>query len=233
MRIALLDDEPSETARLSEFLRGAGHTTDLFQDPRLFVKHLHRETFDLIVIDWQMPGMSGLEVLQWIRKAMQSDTPVIFVTNLGGEASIMEGLDNGADDYLTKPVRKGEFLSRVHATLRRAQPATAPKSTETYGPYTFKALESIVRLNDEDIALTPKELNLSLLLFRNADKALSRTYIQQHVWGNDNITTRSMDAHLSRLRTKLRLNDAEQGYHLMPIYNFGYRLVATHATHSV
>lgn len=222
----MVDDEKQETDRLADFLIALDHRVEAYNQSEVFAKALRRESFDLVVVDWQMPGMSGIEILKWIRQGLKLSVPVIFVTNMASEASVMEGLDNGADDYLVKPVRRGEFASRVAAALRRANPALSSQNErEVYGGFDFNPTASAVTVQGAVISLTPKELELSLLLFRNLDKALSRAHIQQAVWGNDIMTTRSMDAHLSRLRNKLGLNAAKSEFHLMPIYNFGYRLV--------
>lgn len=225
MRIALLDDELVETNRLSQILTGSGLLVSAFNKPDLFLRALSRETFDLMIFDWQMPQMSGLEVLQWVRQGLHLETPVIFITNMGCEENIVLGLDSGATDYLIKPVRSAELLSRIRAAVRKTNLHSAKSNVEGVGPYRIVEDDSCVYLEGQQISLTPKEMALTLLLFRNLGTALSRSHIQLAVWGNELVSSRSMDAHLSRLRTKIRLNQEQTGIYLMPIYNFGYRLV--------
>ena len=227
MRIAIVDDQTEITNHLANILGNADFQCEQFNDPKKFIKSLHTESYDLVVLDWQMPQMDGPDVVRWVREGLNLKMPIIFVTNLDSEAHIIEGLNVGADDYISKPIKRGEFVSRINAALRRYGVDKAQKNVHTFGPYEFNESLSQLKINDLIIDLTPKEMQLSLLLFKNLDKALSRNPIQDAIWGNaEHVSSRSMDVHLSRLRAKLHLNTPGCAFHLIPIYNFGYRLTA-------
>jgi len=116
------------------------------------------------------------------------------------------------------------LIARVNALLRRAYPAKAAEGVETFGDYGFNAPAETVSVGGETVNLTAKEFGLALLLFRNTHRALSRAHILEAVWGrNPDLATRTLDMHISRIRTKLNLRP-ENGFRLSPVYSYGYRL---------
>jgi len=168
-----------------------------------------------------LPDMSGLDVLQRLR-ALEQRAPVLFVTSRDAEADIVQALSHGADDYLVKPPRPGELLARVQALARRASGAS-PDAVFTMGRYAFDPSRAQVRLQDEVLALTQRQFALALVLFRNPGRLLSRQYLLETVWGlNATVQTRTLDIHVSQLRTALRLSD--NGWRIHSIYAHGYRL---------
>jgi DNA-binding response OmpR family regulator len=180
-----------------------------------------RETFDVLVLDWMMPDMTGLDVLDWLRQ-LENHTPVLFLTSRDAEEDIVTALTHGADDYLVKPARSGELLARLRALQRRADGA-AGASSLTVGPYEFDAGLSVVRLHGEILELTQRQYELALVLFRNTGRLLSRQYLLEAVWGlNDNVQTRTLDIHISQLRNQLSL--ADNGWRIHSVYAHGYRL---------
>jgi len=132
-------------------------------------------------------------------------------------------LENGADDYMIKPVRRQETIARVHALLRRAYPRVEQKLL-SFPPFEIDTAKGEVRRNGERIELTPKEFELTVVLFRNLGRLLSRGHLQEAVWGRSgDLVTRTVDTHVSQVRKKLDLR-AETGFRVVPIYNYGYRL---------
>lgn len=224
LRVAIMDDSPQDALHLDKILTSAGCSTTVFNDSIPFLRALALESFDVMLFDWEMQGRSGVDTLVWIRQALSIETPVIFITNRGSERDIVEGLDAGANDYIIKPARHAELLGRIKAATRTNSASLKRSGNLIFGVYEFLQSESKVHFLQDQVNLTPKEWALSILLFNNLDKPLSRSHIQLAVWGNEVISSRSMDAHLSRLRTKLKFNTEETGVYLMPIYNFGYRL---------
>jgi DNA-binding response OmpR family regulator len=223
MRIAVLEDEQALASLIIGQLERAGHQCHLFQTARALQTWLQRETFDLLILDWMLPDGSGLEVLKRAREQMSVVPPTIFVTSRSDEVDIVAALNAGADDYVVKPVREGELIARVSALLRRSYP-TATDPIETFGAYAFDTIAGTVTIDDEPMTLTAKEFSLALLLFQNIHRALSRAYLLEKLWGrNPDLPTRTLDAHVSRVRTKLRLRP-EHGYRLSPVYSYGYRL---------
>jgi DNA-binding response OmpR family regulator len=136
MRIAVLDDDRSQTDLVSQVLNAAGHVCHAFQSGKEMVNQLRRESFDMLIIDWQVPDLSGADVLRWSREKLPPTLPVLFMTSRSGEDDIVAGLAAGADDYMIKPIRRGELVARVQALLRRAYPSQNRNST---WPYFFSA----------------------------------------------------------------------------------------------
>jgi len=185
---------------------------------------VRRESFDLLILDWLVPEISGLEVLDWVRANLDWRIPILFVTTMDREEDIVHGLEHGADDYMTKPVRQRELLARIAAIARRGTSAEDDRGTLELEPYRIDLQTRIISRTGQAIELTQKEYELAVFLFRNADRVLSRGHILQSVWGrNPDLNTRTVDTHISRLRNKLGLN--ERGtWRLNSIYQHGYRL---------
>jgi DNA-binding response OmpR family regulator len=224
MRIAILDDDENLLELTHSCLAAAGHHCHSFTSGKAMLHQLHRESFDLLILDWQVPDLSGTEVLEWVREKLSKTLPVLFITSRSDEDDIVAGLAAGADDYMIKPIRKGELQARVGALLRRAYPNQVQKEIVEYGPYQFDVKASRLSFNQEAIELTQKEFDLALTLFRNLGRPLSRAYILEAVWSRDiDIPSRTMDTHISRVRSKLNLRP-ENGYRLAPVYSYGYRL---------
>lgn len=225
MRIAILEDDAALGSLVETILGRAGHACELFTDGTTLLRALHRDTYDLLILDWNVPGTSGVGVLEWVRANLDTAPPSLMLTSRSAEEDIVAGLSAGADDYVVKPVSPGVLEARVNALVRRAYPAALP-SSEAFGQYVFDTRIETVRLCNEPVSLTAKEFALALLLFRNMHRALSRAYIFEAIWGrNPDLSTRTLDAHVSNVRSKLNLRP-ENGFKLVPIYAYGYRLEA-------
>ena len=223
MRIAILEDEPAQAALIRACLDAAGHDCHVFGNGRTLTAVAVRESFDLFVLDWQVPEMSGEEVLRWVRAHVPVQVPVMFVTNRDSEADIVAALEQGADDYMKKPVSQPELLARVNSLLRRAYPKQTAETLEIATLH-FDLKQRTLLLSGKQVDLTQKEFDLALFLVQNIGRLLSRGHIQQSVWGNAvEIPSRTIDTHVSRIRTKLNLRP-EGGFKLTPVYNYGYRL---------
>jgi DNA-binding response OmpR family regulator len=224
MRIAILEDDLSLANYIEKSLNDGGHSCDLFIDGKQLLRALRRETFDILILDWNVPGLSGHEVLLWMKENLDSSPPALMLSSRSAEEDIVAGLSAGADDYVVKPVAPAVLLARVNALARRAYPPPPPDGIETFGDYLFDMRNETVELVGQQIMLTAKEFALALLLFRNIHRPLSRAYIFEALWGgNPDLSTRTLDAHISNVRTKLNLRPGN-GYKLVPIYAYGYRL---------
>lgn len=220
----MLDDDCSQTDLVCQVLTSAGHSCHPFQSGKEMLNQLRRESFDMLIIDWQVPDLSGPEVLHWAREKLPAILPVLFMTSRSGEDDIMAGLAAGADDYMIKPIRRGELVARVQALLRRAYPSQNPVEQIQFGDYIFEARTCRLTREGAVIEVTQKEFDLALLFFRNLGRPLSRAYILEAVWARDiEIPSRTMDTHVSRVRSKLQLRP-ENGFRLAPVYSYGYRL---------
>ena len=223
MRIAILEDDPDQLALLQRWLVQDGHDVHGYQGGREIMMRSARESFDLYLLDWQVPDVSGTDVLLWLRANISRRVPILFVTVRDSEQDIVFALEHGADDYMVKPVRRQELLARVHALLRRAYPSEEQKQL-SFPPFEIDIQRGEVRKDGQRIELTPKEFELTVTLFRNIGRLLSRGHLQETVWGRTgDLATRTVDTHVSQVRKKLDLRP-ESGYRVVPIYNYGYRL---------
>ena len=224
MQVALLEDDSVQSTLVSGWLEEAGHACVVFERARPFVASLPRRAFDLIVIDWGLPDIPGAEVLVQVREALGWSTPVLFITSRDREEDVVDALARGADDYMTKPVRRAEMVARVTALLRRAMPDPGADGVLEFEPFRFDTRNGMVARGDESIELTSREFALALYLFRNAGRLLSRAQLLESVWGQRaDLTTRTVDTHVSRVRRKLPLEPA-LGWRIRSVYQHGYRL---------
>jgi two-component system, OmpR family, response regulator RegX3 len=225
VRIALLEDDSTQAETIAAWLGAAGHDVHVFGLGRDLLRHASRESFDTFLIDWMLPDQSGHEVLRWLREERGETAPAIFVTSRDAEEDIVAGLNAGADDYMVKPIRRLELLSRLDAIWRRARPREDTRQVIDQPPYCFDLVHRRVLRNDLPVeALTDKEFSLAIFLFQNLGRLLSRGHLLEAVWGlSADIPTRTLDTHVSRVRKKLDLHPAN-GFRLVPTYNYGYRL---------
>ena len=224
MRIAVAEDDVELSRFLANCLRNAGHSVQEFKDGDTIIKQMKRDSFDLVLLDWQMPGRTGIETLHWIRENLDPAPPVVMVTSRASEADIVNALDAGADDYIVKPVQPVVLISRLAAVARRSYPDSKRQAVETFHQYSFDSRTHSVSIGDEVIGVTAKEFGLALLMMRNTNRPLSRGYLLENIWGQDGgLETRTLDVHISQIRKRLRLRP-ENGLRLSSIYGYGYRL---------
>ena len=227
-RIALVEDDATQRQAALLHLEDAGMMVKPFVTPKDFFVALERESFDLALLDWGLPDLSGQEVLARMR-ANGNTMPVLFVTARDGGEEVVRARDTGADDYLVKPLRGKELVARIMAVLRRSNPGQLEARYFEFDRFRFdlramKLVDDSLPGDQKEIELTHKEFNLALMLLRNVGKPLSRSHIREAVWGRGSeVPSRTMDTHVSRVRTKLRLRP-ESGFLLAPVYSFGYRL---------
>lgn len=223
MHIALVDDDIDEIAEIAASLRSSGCECSTYSSGEELLAALRRETFDALLVDWNMMGMSGLKVLAWARENLNPSPPVIMLTNRDRKEDIVFALDAGAVDYIRKPEHPDVVRARIRAALRQTRNEPA-EGSGIIGGFEFDQLTRTVRFGDETIELRQKEFSLARLLFENINRPLSRSYILQRVWqSRPDVETRTLDVHISRLRSKLNLRP-ERGYALQTIFGFGYRL---------
>lgn len=216
------DEEQAELVRL--WLEHAGYGCAIFNSATDFRRRLGSEAVDLLLLDRNLPDSSGLDVLSFIRQSSNAALPVIFLTVSGDEADIVEGLAAGADDYVVKPPKRGELLARVAAVLRRRGGETEGGDTLEAPPYKLDTLRRQITLNDEPIELTQREYELASYLFRRQGRIVSRDALLENVWNlAGDVSTRTVDTHISRLRKKLGLS-GEHGWRLTAVYQHGYRI---------
>lgn len=223
MRIALLEDEQEQAERIRKLLTDDDKACDWFATGQSFLSAVNHKSYDLLILDWQVPDIDGIEVLKSVRKDLDWPIPVLFVTQRDSEQDIVQALDAGADDYLPKPLRPGELLARLRALLRRANPEMDKEELE-FGPFLIDTVARTIHCHGEPIELTDKDFDLTVFLFQNQGRLLTREVLLERVWGvSSDINTRTVDTHMSRLRRRLGIKP-ENGYRIKTIYQRGYRL---------
>lgn len=224
MRIAIADDDRDIVEFLSKIVEAEGHVTSGFHDGNALSSALLRDTFDLVILDWNMPGKTGIQILEWMEDAIDERPPMIMMTSRTAKQDISDALNAGADDYITKPEDPKVIAARINAILRRSTGAATMETSAQYGDYTLDRIEQTVNHSNKDISLTAKEFELTDLMFRNRDRTLSRRYIMETVWRtNAHLATRTLDMHVSRIRSKLSLTP-ENGFRIFTVFGYGYRL---------
>jgi two-component system, OmpR family, response regulator RegX3 len=222
MRIAILEDDEDQAARVRLLLESAGHSVHLYSRGRPLLAKLAHESYDLLIVDWEVPDISGYDVLRTARSQLLTATPILFLTHRDSEYDIVQALEAGADDFIVKPPRDREFLARVNALIRRARPDVGQRIDSP--PFSIDLDKSIITKDGVPIDLTRREYEVALFFFRNLGKVVSRSHILESVWGRGgDVTTRTVDTHVSRLRVALGLSSAS-GVRLTPVYGYGYRL---------
>jgi DNA-binding response OmpR family regulator len=224
MRIAIVDDDEDVIAFVSAALNTAGHSPTSFRTGASLLAAMRRQTFDLILLDWNLPDSVGIELLRSIREAVSQSTAIIMLTSRSDKDDVAAALHAGADDYVVKPESAAVIVARVEAVLRRAMPAISRDRVLSFGSHSFDRLTERARVRDEEVALSAKEFQLALTLFENLNRALSRSYLLETIWQSAaDLSTRTLDMHVSRIRTKLKLAP-ENGYRIVAISGYGYRL---------
>lgn len=236
MNIAALEDDPNEASLIHQILTNAGHACTVFGTGQALLDALRTRHFDMLVLDWNLPDMTGYEVVNWVRSHLSAQVLVLFLSNRSLEENIVLGLMAGGDDYMLKPVRRAELLARVHALSRRLAPMPAgsvpnpsalppaDNPTVEVGPYRLNRILKTAQLNGKTVELKPKEFDIAFILFQNAGGIVARDKLIEAVWGRELVmTSRTLDTHMSNVRSKLALKP-ENGVKLTTIYTLGYRL---------
>jgi DNA-binding response OmpR family regulator len=219
--ILIVDDEPEIVRGLQDNLRFEGYATISASNGRDALELATREALDLILLDVMMPAMSGWDVCRELRRN-GVDIPIIMLTARGEEADRVQGLELGADDYVTKPFSLRELLARVRAVLRR------PGPRQKFDEFAFDDVRVLRRGRQvfkagQEIALTRKEFDLLVYLVDHRGEIVTRDRLLDDVWGYEQFpTTRTVDTHVLRLRQKLE-RDPDRPAWIVTVHRQGYR----------
>jgi two-component system phosphate regulon response regulator PhoB len=220
-RVLVVEDESAIAELISVNLRHHGMLAVLAADGVTAQKHIDEVLPDVILLDWMLPGQSGLELARrWRADPRTKTTPILMLTARGDEPDKIAGLDAGADDYITKPFSTQELLARIRAVLRRRAPEQA-SDVVRMGGLQLDGSTHRVTFNDQGIKLGPTEFKLLNYLMHHAERVHSRSQLLDRVWGDHVfIEERTVDVHVKRLREAL----GEAGSMVETVRGVGYRI---------
>jgi two-component system alkaline phosphatase synthesis response regulator PhoP len=228
VRILVAEDDRDIADLIAHYLRKQGWEPHIVAAGDEAVAYARRHPIDLVVLDWMLPGLSGLEVCRLLRGDKTTEAlPIIMVTARAEETDRIVGLDIGADDYLAKPFSPNELVARVRALIRRSKRVETPPAVLKFGPIVMDLARHTVADDGRDVKLTAKEFLLLQYLLEHRGRVLSRDVLLGDVWGYRYTGgTRTVDVHVRRLREKLpALVDA-----LVTVKQFGYKLADNEVT---
>jgi len=225
-RILAVDDEEKILDMLKSFLEREGYEVILAADGNAAWDLINSEKPDLVVLDWMLPGVSGLEVCRRIRE-LKLEVPVIMLTARAEEVDKLLGLELGADDYITKPFSLRELAARIKAVLRRSEMGAArakePEEVIVCGELEINLARHEVRVGGRPVVLTPTEFKILHTLSQNPGRVYSRLQLLDAVFGMAyEGYERSIDTHISNLRKKIE-PDPSQPRYILTVYGTGYR----------
>ncbi|EMD9436716.1 response regulator transcription factor [Burkholderia cepacia] len=227
MIVAILEDIVTQAGVVARWLEKAGYETEVRHDGESFVELVRSTRVDVLLLDWDVPGMSGIDVMRWARDSFADALPIIMMTQHDGEDDIVFGLNNGADDYLVKPLRERELIARVSAQARKYYPETQRAKIVEVGKFALDTGTHVATVDGAPIELARREFDLALMLFESVGRIVSKDMMIKHVWG---VVDRKYDAtlatYVSKLRRSLGLRP-KNGLVITTIYNYGYRLERT------
>ena len=224
--ILIVEDEPDIQELIAYNLQKAGHQAIRAPSAERALELVREELPHLVIIDWMLPGMNGIELARWLRSNRRTESiPLIIVTARGAEQDKLTGLDVGADDYMTKPFSPRELNARVKAVLRRRAPQATDDTVEADG-LRLDPVSHRVSADGDAIVLGPTEFKLLHFFMTHPDRVYSRTQLLDNVWGDHVfVEERTVDVHIRRLRKAL-----ESGGHdrlIQTVRSAGYRFSQT------
>lgn len=223
VKIAYLEDDLEQAKMVISWFEEAGYTYEHFTRTQTLLNRLKDQDFDLALLDWELPEMTGLEAVKLIRSKYHKNLPILFCSMRDSEADVVQALEMGADDYMRKPLLRSELKARISALLRRVQGSQEDKLIE-HGPYIFDLNNKVARINGEPVNMTDKDFEVASCLFDNIGRILSRSFLLETIWGiSSDLNTRTVDVHVSRVRKALSISP-ESGFRIKTIYQHGYRL---------
>ncbi len=209
-RILIVEDEPAQVELLEYNLKASGFETDVAMDGEEALLRIRESNPDLVILDWMLPGLSGVEVCRRIRADKSTRrVPIILLTARGEEQDRLRGLDTGADDYVVKPYSPSEVIARVRAVLRRAGTALDEEVIEWADIEMDLGAHKVTR-GGKNLHLSPIEFKLLRTLIERPGRVYSREQLLDQVWGQDiNVEVRTVDVHVRRLRKVLNENGGD------------------------
>src|SRR5690625_3838515 len=228
MKILLVEDDQTIASGLEYSLQQEGYTTMVCYDFQTAKKALQEylPTIDLCIFDLSLPDGSGYDLCRLVNE--KKDIPVIFLTVIDDEVNVVMGLDMGADDYITKPFRIRELLSRIKSVMRRYQPKEKTETMIQFQGLTIHTLQGTVSKNDEEVPLTALEYRLLLFFAKHRGHILSRDQLLEQIWdvAGDFVNDNTLTVYIKRLREKLE-DDPKQPKIIRTVRGMGYKVGET------
>ena len=223
--ILIADDEPNQLELMSFNLSNAGYSIIKATNGKEAIELIENHSPDLIILDWMMPKMSGIDVCRTLRSRPETkQIPIIILSARSEDSDKSLGLDTGADDYISKPFSPKELISRVKALLRRARPALVNDILQ-HNDLTLSLSEMNVTYKNNNVKLGPKEFKLLTLLMERPGHIFSRGKLLDLVWGHGvYVEERTVDVHMSRLRKALKTASDENLDPIRTVRDGGYGL---------
>lgn len=225
MKILLVEDDKTIASGLEYSLQQDQFDTVVCYDATSAKKLLMEDLqqFTICLFDLSLPDGSGYELCKMVKE--RSDIPVIFLTAIDDEVNVVMGLDMGADDYITKPFRIRELLSRIKSVLRRYHKQSQPKTSIEFGQVRINTLEGKVHKNGEEITLTALEYRLLLIFANHIGQVLSRTQLLEQIWdvAGDFVNDNTLTVYIKRLREKLE-DDPQNPTLIKTVRGLGYKV---------
>ncbi len=224
MKILIVDDEPNVLELVNYNLKLNGFSTDIASDGRTAIQKIKEGAFDLVILDQMLPLVSGIEVLKMIREHKDlSNTPVLMLTAKSEEADVVQALNFGADDYITKPFRVHEMIARVNSILRRSSSTVSGGGHYKFADFEINEDKFEVIVRGLPVRFTTKEFRLLLFMIQNPNRVIRREQLLNDVWGYDYLgESRTVDVHVLNVRKKIEPNPKNPKY-LVTIIGEGYK----------
>ena len=209
-KILLVEDEDHLGIVLKTFFEKKDFNIEVVKDGEDALFQAENFKPDIVLLDWMLPNLSGLEICRQIRTTKSlKKTPIIFLTAKGDEEDKLRGLNTGADDYITKPFSQLELLARIEALLRRSNPTSLDNELKYKDTITMNIKTYRVKREGQKIKLNPKEFDLLKLFLENPGKVFSRDQLLDKIWGNINVEPRTVDVHIRRLRKNINIKNTK------------------------
>ncbi|KVO87649.1 two-component system response regulator [Burkholderia ubonensis] len=225
-RIAVLEDDLFQARTIEKWLTQAGYETEVRHDGDSLIALVGEARFDMLLLDWDVPGKNGNQVLREMRARFGHEFPIVMVTQHDDDRDIVRGLQDGADDYIVKPVKEAVLLARVAAQIRSyhadQQAAAGPS---VWGYALEPASLSVTLPTGKTVTLPTREFDLATCLFEQPGRVVSKDVLFRRLWGTaeggDSVT---LATYISRLRSILELRREKSGIEIATVYGHGYRL---------
>lgn len=220
--ILMVEDDSTIAFGVKYALEQEGFNVDICKDLESSRENIEKKEYDIILLDVMLPDGNGYDLCKEIRNIQ--DTPIIFLTACDEEVNIVMGLDIGGDDYMTKPFRVRELISRIKAVLRRRGKSNESKKVLKFGNLSIHTLEARVYKNGEEVFLTSVEYKLLLILIQNKNTVLSRSQILEKLWDvtYDFVNDNTLTVYIKRLREKVE-DDSTDPQHIITVRGLGYK----------